>query len=258
MTKPTLLIDGDILLYESTSSNEVECDWGDDLWTLHTDLGECRKTLQKKMDRLLNTFQTDSFVFAISDMTNFRKEVLPSYKAHRRKVRKPVAYQALKNWAIGEYPCEVWPNLEGDDVIGILATSGVKHPAQGPFVIVSEDKDLKTIPGVLYRQEVRHEIDQGQADYFWLYQTLCGDPTDGYKGCPGIADKKAAKLLEPFCHETKHDAFFDLPGAWAAVVEAYEKAGQTVDDAITQARCARILRASDWDFNTQTVKLWTP
>ena len=40
------------------------------------------------------------------------------------------------------------------------------------------------------------------------------------------------------------------------VVEAYEKAGLTEDDALVTARLARILRAEDYDG--VNIKLWEP
>jgi DNA polymerase-1 len=73
-----------------------------------------------------------------------------------------------------------------------------------------------------------------------------GDATDGYGGCPGIGPKTAEKLLD------KHGA------VWKTVVDAYLKAGLTEEDAIMNARMARILRAEDWDFENNEVKLWTP
>jgi DNA polymerase-1 len=44
---------------------------------------------------------------------------------------------------------------------------------------------------------------------------------------------------------------------WQAIVTTYEKAGLTEDDAIIQARCARILRYEDID-NEGEIILWTP
>jgi len=38
----TLLIDGDIICYEAASAVEQEIDWGEDLWTLHSNLDEAR------------------------------------------------------------------------------------------------------------------------------------------------------------------------------------------------------------------------
>ncbi len=60
-----------------------------------------------------------------------------------------------------------------------------------------------------------------------------------------IGPKTASRLL-------------DEAANWDTVVNAYEKAGLTEEDALVQARVARILRASDYDQSTQEPILWTP
>ena len=42
------------------------------------------------------------------------------------------------------------------------------------------------------------------------------------------------------------------------MVRPFKKAGLTEDDALVQARVARILRAEDFNFETQEVILWNP
>jgi len=137
------------------------------------------------------------------------------------------------------------PGLEGDDILGILAT----HPKaiRGQKIIVSIDKDMKTIPGYVWNPDKDDEpifYSTEEADYWHLYQTLTGDTTDGYPGLPGCGPKGAEKVLED--------------PSWEAVVAAYEKKGLTEEDALVQARCARILRATDYDYAKKEVKLWCP
>lgn len=153
-----------------------------------------------------------------------------------------MCFAEVRELAEAKWPSYKYPGLEADDVLGIWATRGGIDP-----IIVSDDKDLKTIPGKLYRQGELEEIDPVFADYYWLSQTLTGDTADGYPGCPGIGAVKAEKVLKG-CKGTM----------WEAVVEAYEKAGLTAEDALIQARLARILRASDWDATKKEVILWTP
>jgi DNA polymerase-1 len=156
--------------------------------------------------------------------------------------------------------------LEADDVMGILATK----PGKDKKIIVSRDKDMRTIPAMVWDGTRFFNITQEQADYQHLLQTLTGDASDGYKGCPGIGPKKAEKLLDagPKC-VNGHDAcntgcdrdrcpYCEKPNLWLSVVSAYEKAGLTEADALRQARLARILRWSDWDSETKQPKLWTP
>ena len=114
-------------------------------------------------------------------------------------------------------------------------------------IIVSDDKDMKTIPTRLYRPISGESLDisQQEADKNFLTQALTGDSTDGYKGLSGVGIKKAEVILGARPH-------------WGAVEAAYLKAGYTKEEALTQARLARILRSGDWDYDKKEVKLWTP
>jgi DNA polymerase-1 len=103
-------------------------------------------------------------------------------------------------------------------------------------------------------------VSEPRADYWHMYQTLTGDSTDGYPGCPGIGPVKAEKILEggyvvddPGAVKT-----FNVNLAWGHVVAAYEKAGLSEAVALENARVARICRASDYSIKTKEVRLWTP
>lgn len=239
--KRTLLIDGDIVAYRYSSTVEQEVDWGDDVWSLWSDAKEAKQLILQYLDHLVEATAADDFVFTFSDKDNFRKTIYPDYKSNRKGKRKPTCYKGIKTWIEAEYESIQIPNLEGDDVMGILATSG----QYAETVIVSEDKDMKTIPGLLWRAAEMEDISEEYADYYHLYQTLVGDATDGYKGCKGIGDKRATDILSK-------------DPTWEAVVKAYEKAGQTEEEALVQARLARILRASDYNTQTKEPILWTP
>ena len=45
---------------------------------------------------------------------------------------------------------------------------------------------------------------------------------------------------------------------WGLIVEAYEKAGLTEEDALVQARVARILRHGEFCTKKEEVNLWNP
>ena len=45
---------------------------------------------------------------------------------------------------------------------------------------------------------------------------------------------------------------------WQHVLKAYAKAGLSEEEALTQARVARICRSNDYDFKTKQVILWSP
>jgi len=237
----TLLIDGDIVVYQYSSTVEHEVDWGNDVWSLWADAKEAQQLILQYIDILVDETAADDFIFCFSDKDNFRKDIDSNYKSNRKGKRKPVCYKSLKQWITDEYKTETWDRLEADDVMGIMATSTM---LEGEKVIVSEDKDLKTIPGLLWRSGEMLNISQEEADYNHLYQTLVGDATDGYPGLRGVGDKRATELLKT--------------PTWETVVKAFEKAGQTEADALVQARLARILRASDYNFEFDQPIIWSP
>ena len=58
----TLLIDGDILLYQIASKCEVATEWDDNLWTLHSDLNEGVKLFNEEIEKLVDTLEASSYI----------------------------------------------------------------------------------------------------------------------------------------------------------------------------------------------------
>jgi DNA polymerase-1 len=182
---------------------------------------------------------------------NFRKDVYPAYKSNRKGHRKPVTYQYGREYAKKMYDSMTRPELEADDILGILATGNVAQFI-GPKVVCSIDKDMRSFPCKLYNWMKPNdgivEISEEEADLNFYTQILTGDSVDGYPGCPGIGPVKAAKILKDAERDT----------VWGMIREAYAKKKLTEEDALDQARCARILRAEDYDFTKKKPILWTP
>tara|TARA_R100000781_G_scaffold15532_3_gene12859 strand:+ start:5824 stop:6531 length:708 start_codon:yes stop_codon:yes gene_type:complete len=234
MNSPTLLIDADIVCYQVASVVEHVIEWADDTFTLHATMEDATSQLQLMVDDLREQANTDDLIFAFSDKGNWRKALWSGYKAHRKSVRKPIIYKALRKYVEEKHTSRTEVNCEADDVLGILQTQ------LDNTIIWSPDKDLKQIPGKHLVDDEIITITEEQGDNFHMFQTLCGDPTDGYKGCPGIGPKKAEGVTE-----------------WADVLALFEKAGLTEQDALLQARLSKILRCSDYLGKGQ-VALWTP
>lgn len=237
------LVDADIVAYQAAASSEQPFNWGDGLWTLHAFEEDAVTHFETILQKLKEKTEAQKLVLAFSDSENWRKSVLPTYKSNRKDVRKPMLLKFLRRYAQDKYDCRQIAGLEGDDVIGLNATGKMANL----YVICSLDKDLKTIPGQHYNfgTDEFFEVSPEEADRWHLIQTLTGDQTDGYSGCPGIGPKTAEKILAD-------------GGGWEAVVKAYAKAGFGEEEALTQARVARILRFNEYDFENNQVKLWTP
>jgi 5'-3' exonuclease len=242
----TLLIDGDLILYRSSAVVEKEVRWDDENHVLWANEEEAWVAVKYELDKLFTRFDTKQHVIALTQGPNFRLTVDPTYKSNRAKTRKPVCYAAVRNRLQAEYRTTFLAGLEADDVMGIFAT---RDPSA---IICSMDKDMKTIPCTLWNGKDLVKVSEAEADYFHLFQTLTGDTTDGYSGCPGIGPVKAEKVLN--CDVNGNW----LESAWAAVTTAFVKAGLTEGDALRQARLARILRDSDWDAKKKEPILWTP
>ena len=102
-TQTTLLIDADLFLYQAASAAEKEYDWGDDIFTLMTDLKGCQKIFTDKMQFVTETLGTDKMILCFSDKLNFRKVVSETYKANRKATRKPTGYRPFIRWAKENY-----------------------------------------------------------------------------------------------------------------------------------------------------------
>lgn len=201
--------------------------------------------------RQLRDLEATRALIALSDGTGkyFRHEIFPGYKPNRspRPPQIEDAYNALR----AEFEYRAVPGLEADDVLGILGTSPT---LRGERVILSRDKDLRSVPGFHYNPFQKDpppnvvRITAREADYNHLYQTLVGEGSgDGYKGCPGVGPKKVLGILygEPVLW-------------WKQVVLAFLRAGQAEEDALLQARLARIVRSTEYDYATRKVIPWTP
>jgi 5'-3' exonuclease len=242
------LLDGDIIAYQAASVAHKEIDWGDgDGPVPASDLPGALETAFKLVEdwtRLAGCKQT-LVCFSSRVGANFRKVLDPSYKAGRGD--KPPLYWEVVDAIEKRFDFQRIEGIEADDVMGILGTSN----RLSDTVVVSLDKDMATIPARVFnpaKDRRPRQIQTAAADYTWMTQTLTGDPSDGYKGCPKVGPVGAAKILA--------ESGPQLGAMWSAVVAAFAAKDLTEDDALLQARLARILRRADYDREKGTIALW--
>ena len=237
----TLLIDADYIVYKSCAANETEIDWGEDLITVISNFSEAYGMVKRELNNIATALGCfDDSILFFSDSINFRKSIDPDYKGHRNR-KKPCGYKRVINALKAEYPVVIMPTLEADDALGIYATKEEGH------IICSPDKDMRQIPGQLYNltdEVVTITAEEGRR--WHLIQAMSGDQTDGYSGIPGIGIKRAEALLE-------------ANGAtWQTVVDAFAAKDLDESVALQNARLAKILQVTDYDFTNQKPRLWTP
>ena len=233
----TLLIDADYIVYKACAAAEYDIDWGNDVIMVGSKFSDAYKNTIRDIDRVKSNFFDPDVILFFSDSINFRKSVDPAYKGHRNR-KKPCGYRRVIHALHDDYRVIILPTLEADDAMGVYATSN------DDCIICSPDKDMKQIPGSLFDMNEMFTIDAVSGWQWFLIQTLAGDQTDGYAGAPGFGVKTSSK-------------FFSEHGyTWDSVVSAFASKGLTEDDALMNARLAKILTSDDYD-GTKPI-LWSP
>lgn len=237
----TLYIDADYIVYKCCAGSETEIDYGNDIIVVSSRFSEAYDRVQRELQGITDClgFSGDITLF-FSSSTNFRKTIKPDYKGHRNR-KKPCGYRRVINKLKEDYYCVEIPGLEADDAMGIHATLYEGN------IIVSPDKDMRQIPGELFNlTDPVITITADEGNRWHLIQTMSGDQTDGYSGIPGIGLKRAEALLN------------ENGATWDTVLAAFIDKGLTEQDALDNARLAKILQYNDYDFINSQPRLWTP
>lgn len=236
----SLLIDADFIVYKCCAGSEDEIDWGEDVILVTSRFSEAYKSVLKEIMKIRDYFSTHvEPILFFSHHENFRKKIYPEYKGHRNR-KKPCGYKRVINALTDDYQVILMSGLEADDAMGIYATKEEGH------VIVSPDKDMRQIPGQLYDFKENTLISKEDGRNWHYIQTLAGDATDGYSGCPGIGVKRAVALFE----ENGYN--------WQTIKDAFAAKDLDEDVALMNARLAKILTTNDYDFKRGVPILWTP
>jgi DNA polymerase-1 len=224
------LLDGDIIAYRAAA--------------ISTDRSQALENLHQTVAQWQQGAGCDECVVALTSRPSFRYDLYPEYKANRKGKPKPeFLSDCMKE--LEAYPWLRIQNTEGDDVLGIVSTRG----EIGDHVIVTVDKDLLQIPGLHWNPDKgeQRRVSEDEADLLFHLQWLTGDRTDNIPGIPKIGPVKAAKILEG--HGYSHRTL--------AVCAAYKAANMSFEECQTMGRLVKILTASEYDKDTDTIKMWS-
>ncbi|WP_193065596.1 hypothetical protein [Burkholderia pseudomallei] len=246
------LIDGDEAIYKATVVKVEETDWEAETVI---DRPPTFKEAKAKFHEIVRTWcdavGADEYIVCLSPKERglFRRGIYPPYKGARGE--KPEQYKPLEDWVFENDRVAWYPGLEADDVMGVLSGEGK--------VICSNDKDMKTVPGRLYVTGKKKlvTITETRADWQWMYQTLMGDSTDGFGGCVGCGPTGAEATLEG-CRSLKEMAHNAVLRYLEPKKGKYKDVTQTALDFRRMAALARILRPSDYNPDTGSVKYALP
>lgn len=264
----TLLIDGDVEAFKAAAVAQDDVDWGDTGGPAPAlDRRKAEDYLAATLAKYARELDAEKTIVCLSGTGNWRKALWPAYKAHRDNRARPALLRHCRQFLTENYTCDSQPGLEADDMMGLLSTTW--HQA----IIVSIDKDMLSLPCRLFRPHKPEEgirvVGMVEAHRNHMLQTLMGDPTDGYKGVPGIGPKKAGALLQRAysvdlsrsgsVEDMVADYMEERVALWETVLAAYKATGMTAKDALLAARLSYILRnPGDYNWKTKKVKLWKP
>ena len=164
------------------------------------------------LEQLLRDLQPTHLAIAAESISpTFRHERFPAYKAQREKMPEDIAAaigqaeELAKAWGLHIVREE---GFEADDVLGTLATRGVK--AGFDVIIASPDKDLGQLaePGIrilhpgektlLTEKDICEHWELDSAQQLIDYLALSGDASDNVPGVSGIGPKTAKQLLKTY------------------------------------------------------------
>lgn len=180
------LLDGDIIAYRAAASNAKH---GGDLEDLHYNL-------QATVDDWTERSGGDDYRIVITVGKTFRHIVYPEYKQNRKNTPKPSGFSEAREWLL-KHPKVTWDSgYEADDVMALVATSSFSDTV---MVIVSTDKDMRQVPGLVFnpdKDDYPCEISADDALLWRVEQFLTGDSTDGYAGIKNYGPKTFAKDVQ--------------------------------------------------------------
>lgn len=274
-----LLLDGDVFAFQGASSAEFTVNIED---TYHrvAHMDDAKRHMLSNITGLTKQLRASKVINCLSCPSRhyWRHDVMETYKGGRKTTSGPLSLADLKVWSQSVYESVIWENLEADDVLGILATDPDFLPDYTK-VVVSIDKDMRTIPETyIYNPDKDYQPwfnTREEADKWFLAQAIGGDFTDGYSGVKGISTDGAETFLDaPYMFEQYEHVFKSgarkgtaelrwrkieaSENMWDNIMSLYAKAGQTPEEALNNARVARILRHGEYDIKNKEVKLWLP
>jgi len=246
MTTPkSAVLDGDIIAYKAAYAMDEEGP---------ADSKTVRNIVKFMLKRWIPDGIKDyTIALSCSRHDNFRRKVWPRYKLHRDAAYTPSSLSEIKDHIRTSYIVREYDNIEADDIMGILASSETD-------IAVTIDKDLRGVPGWHWnpsKEDAPVFIEEEEAERFFYKQWMTGDNTDGIPGLWRIGPKKADKFLDKWDQDTWDSNIIDMYTTdkhrprKTCDLEDYELA-------LAMARCVYILHKNNYNFNNNTVTLWSP
>lgn len=178
------LIDGDFVCYRAAASCEPT--------KTKSEREPERIAIYRAIDtleRILRDLAPEEYRLFIGGVGNFRDDLYPAYKAHRRTVPRPEHLDAVREFLVREWNAEIVSGYETDDAIAMSHT--------GDTIICSNDKDFQQLVGKIYNptKSSIQVVTPTTASFAFYSQMLIGDTSDNVRGVDGIGPVKSRNAL---------------------------------------------------------------
>ncbi len=202
--RPTVLVDGSSYLFRAYHA----------LPPLNNSKGQPTGAIKGVINMIRKLLQDypESKVIVVFDAKgkNFRHDLYPEYKANRPPMPDDLRCQIEPIHQIIEamgLPLLIIPEVEADDVIGVLARQATE--SKHDVVISTGDKDMaqlvtehvtliNTMTGVIMDEQGVEEKFGVRPDQIIDYLALVGDSVDNIPGVPKCGPKTAVKWLKEY------------------------------------------------------------
>lgn len=213
------ILDADIFCYKVAAASTKEIEFEEYVHSF-ADISEAKVALDNWFVSVQKKLNARLLVLAFTTKNNYRKKLDPNYKSNRTK--PPYLFKLLVDYCRDKYVTAEQEGFEADDILGMKMSESYLG-LSADIIGVSEDKDLLSVPGKLYNpgHETFTDTTLLIAIYRFYMQTLVGDTTDNYKGCPGVGTVKANKILEAVLEKNPHTLTFIHTG-WEAVLKTFK------------------------------------
>jgi DNA polymerase-1 len=216
----------------------------------------------------------------------FRKKEFKDYQSHRPEVHEDLSSQFEKAKDVAsamDIPIYSKAGYEADDIIGTVAKKAISYQpsavgkkknikakvrsqkAVDSVVIVTGDKDIlqlvtKKVKVYLPKRGLSDAQLMGEEEVEKMlgvkpaqivdYKALVGDPSDNYKGVPGIGPKTAISLLSKY--KSKEGIYESLDR-----VSVREKLESGKESADMSHKLAKIVTDVDLNFDIEKMNKWS-
>lgn len=226
--------------------------------TKEVDTQKALEDVLNYINNILYALNADQAVMVFSTGLNFRKYLNRCYKYKRGDKDKPMLLSVIRQHLIDNFKCVMHDWLEADDLLGIIMTQPQNSEER---ILVSYDKDLRSIPGLHYNPEMKCGTDnrsliminEFEAEMEFWKASIAGDNVDCYTGIPLLGKN----FIEEHAIPTL-TALPDKLSRFEWVVERFAWAYLNKEYALRQMRMAYILHYEDFDLEKNSIKLFNP